>query len=106
MGAVKPEQSPRPEDSHPFEVYREQFERLDWSRGLDLNDLRELVDCPPGVYGSIPDNRTFQSFDEFWEATQGAPSGGLAGGMATGAVNVGGTHARDIDPEAPVNSDV
>ncbi len=91
---------------HPFEPYREQFERLDWARGLGLNDLREQVDCPPGVYGSIPDGRTFHSFEEFWEATKGAPKGGLAGGMATGAVNVGGTHAREIDPEAPPNSDL
>ncbi len=91
---------------HPFEVYRGQFERLDWARGLDLNDIRAQVDAPPGVYGSIPQDRTFHSFDEFWQATTNAPTGGLAGGMATGAVNVGGTHAREIDPEAPPNSDL
>jgi hypothetical protein len=92
--------------THPFEVFREQFERLDWSQGLDLSDLRALVDCPPGVFGAIPDNRTYHSFEELWEATRDAPSGGLAGGLATGAVNVGGTHGLEIDPDAPPNSDV
>jgi hypothetical protein len=103
---LQPNRQGADESRHPFEVYREQFERLDWSRGLDLNALRSLVDCPPGVFGSIPDDRTFSSFEEFWSATRDAPAGGLAGGMATGAVNVGGTHAREIDPEAPVNSDL
>jgi hypothetical protein len=106
MGSARQHRTRVDQNGHPFEVYRQQFERLEWARGLDLNDLRALVDCPPGVYGSIPSGRTFRSFEEFWEATRDAPTGGLAGGMATGAVNVGGTHAREIDPEAPANSDV
>ncbi len=106
MSTPRPDQTRDTGKQHPFQTYRDQFERLDWARGLGLNDIRAQVDCPPGVYGSIPQDRTFHRFAEFWEATKNAPNGGLAGGMATGAVNVGGTHAREIDPEAPTNSDL
>ncbi len=91
---------------HPFEPFRAQFESLDWSRGLALNDLRSMLPgLPPGVFGSIPDHRRFSSFEEFWTATRNAPRGGAAGPV-TGAVNVGGTHATYLDPEAPANSDL
>lgn len=91
---------------HPFETFRPEFESLDWSRGLDVNDLRvELRDLPPSVLGAIPDGHRFHSFDEFWSFTRNAPSVS-GGGLATGAVNVGGTWATELDPEAPPNSDL
>ncbi len=48
--------------------YRKEFEDLDWSKGLTKNDLMmQCVECPADLLETIPANRRFNSFDEFWQ---------------------------------------
>ena len=48
--------------------YRKEFESLDWSRGLTKNDLMmQCTECPADLLETIPANRKFTSFDEFWQ---------------------------------------
>ena len=58
--------------------YRKEFEGFDWSKGLSKNDLMmQCVECPPDLLESIPANRKFTSFEEFWTffSPTGQPGG-------------------------------
>ena len=59
--------------------YRKEFASFDWSKGLTKNDLMMLcIECPSDLLATIPANRKFTSFDEFWRffspSSAGTPS--------------------------------
>jgi hypothetical protein len=48
--------------------YRKEFQSLDWSKGLTKNDLMmQCTECPADLLETIPANRKFASFEEFWQ---------------------------------------
>ncbi len=51
-----------------YDLYRQDFQNLDWSKGLTRDELMmSCVNCPPDLLATIPSNRKFYSFEEFWQ---------------------------------------
>ncbi len=54
--------------AHSYDRYRSDFENLEWSNGLTRDELiMHCITCPPDLLSTIPANRRFYSFQEFWD---------------------------------------
>ena len=50
-----------------LEHYRQELERLDWSKGLTVRELIEKCpDCPRMMFDDLPLDERFPSFQGFW----------------------------------------
>jgi hypothetical protein len=72
-----------------MERYRQELERLDWSKGITKQDLmNRFPNVPQNYWDLIPANRTFTNFNDFWNfiTTQAAQMGrpGMGGTGSTG----------------------
>jgi hypothetical protein len=73
-----------------MERYRSELERLDWSKGISKNDLmNRFPNVPQNFWDLIPSNRTFTSFNEFWNFLSTATAGQM-GRPGTGGMGQGG----------------
>jgi hypothetical protein len=50
-----------------WEMWRVEFQNLDWSRGWDRDDLmRRFPNIPQNFWQNLPSGQKFNSFNDFW----------------------------------------